>query len=113
MKFNDIEIPPEKLLEYCLNSEHPEGCHKARIFKVALGIEKHTSEKLVELLHESVHLGNAEFQFDDKFGKYYHIDYQVQGLHQKEILRSLWIVPHVQTKARLFSCYVKSRKEKR
>ncbi len=113
MIFSEVEIPIDKLLEYCLNPDHPEGCHKARIFNAALGIEKHTSEKLIELLYESVKTRRAEFQFEDTFGKYYRIDYQVEGLHQKESLRSLWLVPHDQTKARLVSCYVKSRKEKR
>jgi hypothetical protein len=29
-----------KLRDYCLNSTHPEGKHKARVFKEKLGIRK-------------------------------------------------------------------------
>lgn len=31
-------IDRKKLSDYCLNLEHPDGQHKARVFKTALGI---------------------------------------------------------------------------
>lgn len=34
------EIPPAKLPEYALSSEHEEGRHKARVFAAALGIRR-------------------------------------------------------------------------
>ncbi|MDX6494137.1 MAG: hypothetical protein QOE17_123, partial [Gaiellales bacterium] len=31
-------VPAEKLVDYCLDPEHPQGTHKARVFLSALGI---------------------------------------------------------------------------
>ena len=33
-----VEI--DKIVDYCLNLEHPEGKHKARVFKSALGLNR-------------------------------------------------------------------------
>ena len=35
-----------KLRDYCLNSRHPEGRHKARMFRATLGMEREDAEEL-------------------------------------------------------------------
>ena len=37
---NRFKIDIKKLSDYCLNSAHPVGKHKARVFNAALGIGK-------------------------------------------------------------------------
>ena len=43
-------IPIEKLLGYCLNSEHSKGKHKARVFKSVLGITADNVDELIRLI---------------------------------------------------------------
>jgi hypothetical protein len=33
-------VPKDKLYDYALCAEHPEGAHKARVFSSALGIDR-------------------------------------------------------------------------
>lgn len=111
MKLLDAEIPLEKLIEYCLNPDHPEGRHKARVFQRALGIDQNRANDLHDLLRAAISNEEAEFIFEDRFGKYYRIDYQVEGLRGAEILRSYWIMPVGRKLARLVTCFVRGRKE--
>lgn len=39
-----------KLRDYCLNPEHPEGKHKARLFVAALGMTEANAEPLHDAL---------------------------------------------------------------
>lgn len=40
-------VPIEKLTNYCLNSEHPYGKHKARVFKSALNLGIEDTETVI------------------------------------------------------------------
>ncbi|MBS4029500.1 MAG: hypothetical protein KGZ58_12800 [Ignavibacteriales bacterium] len=111
MKLSDVYISVEKLKEYCLNNEHSEGKHKARIFKTTLDIDENNVEELVTLLEESCKQNDAEFIFENRFGKHYRIDYEVQGLFKKEMLRSFWMIPQNTTEARLISCFIHKKKK--
>ena len=48
-------ISIEKLRNYCLNNEHPIGKHKAKVFKILLGIEKSDAEALKDLILEGIY----------------------------------------------------------
>jgi hypothetical protein len=50
MKLTDVEIPLDKLYEYCLNPEHPRGGYKAILFEQTLGISRKNADVLYELL---------------------------------------------------------------
>ncbi|WP_369750949.1 DUF6883 domain-containing protein [Calothrix sp. PCC 7507] len=39
---------------YCLNPEHPEGKHKARVFKSALNLDLNDAEELQTILLQAV-----------------------------------------------------------
>ncbi|MFI3118633.1 MAG: hypothetical protein QX203_01470 [Methylococcaceae bacterium] len=43
-------IDIEKLRDYCLSTQHPEGRHKARVFLSALEITSSDADKLREIL---------------------------------------------------------------
>jgi len=47
-----VEI--EKIAGYCLNPEHPEGKHKARVFKSALNLDLDNAEELQAALLQAV-----------------------------------------------------------
>lgn len=39
-------VGPEKLVDYCLNPEHPRGKHKARVIATALGFTAENADEL-------------------------------------------------------------------
>jgi hypothetical protein len=45
MKLTDVEIPLDKLYEYCLNPEHPRGGYKAILFEQTLGISRKNASR--------------------------------------------------------------------
>jgi hypothetical protein len=44
----------EKLRNYCLNPDHPEGKHKARVFREKLGFTDKDAERLRQLILEAI-----------------------------------------------------------
>ena len=58
-------IDDQKLVGYCLNPEHPEGRHKARVFYSALGLSQSDWPLLKEALlhaveHETVEVAGGK-----------------------------------------------------
>ena len=99
-------IDVRKLREYCLNSEHPRGQHKARVFKRALGWTVADAEGLHRKLQEAVGTEDAIFLGADDYGQRYALDFTVQGASGGVTLRSLWLVRHGEDFPRFASCYV-------
>jgi hypothetical protein len=110
MKLTDVEIPLDKLYEYCLNPEHPRGGYKAILFEQTLGISRKNADVLYELLQKVVKETDAQLVRSDKFGDYFRIDYELDGIRGKETLRSTWMIPKGSQRARLISCFIKRRK---
>lgn len=89
---SDVIIPDGKLEDYCLNPFHPDGKHKAKVFEKALGITQSNSTKLKKLVLESAKYGEVTKEQHTEYGKIYRVEYKVQGIKQKEILCTLWII---------------------
>ena len=60
--FQKVIIPESKLSGYCLNSEHKDGQHKARVFRAALGLTAENSDELRNALLQATINYEAEFQ---------------------------------------------------
>jgi hypothetical protein len=60
MVFDDIYIDIRKLRDYCLNSQHPVGKHKARVFSSQLGIVRGDAGLLKEAISEKIKHAVAE-----------------------------------------------------
>jgi hypothetical protein len=99
-----IEIA--KLRDYCLNSDHPRGRHKARVFAAALGITAHHAEALQGALLEAARTGETKATDQDEYGQRYVVDLTMQGLGGTAMVRSSWIFKNGEDFARLTSCYV-------
>jgi hypothetical protein len=110
MKLVNAEISEIKIYDYCLDTEHPDGEHKARVFKAALGIDRTNAEKLFKLLNESLNSEDATFLREDEFGRHFSIEHEVEGLKGKEILRSLWVIRRGEEFPRFVSCFVKRKR---
>jgi hypothetical protein len=53
-------VPKEKPHDYVLNPDHPQGRHKARVFKSMLGIERQHAEVLAEIIIASLSRAAAQ-----------------------------------------------------
>jgi hypothetical protein len=94
-----------KLRDYCLNPNHDDGKHKARLFATILGMTAEDAEALRETLLEVVITHEAKAGRVDEFGQRYSIDFTIQWKGKSAILRSGWIVEHNSAIPRLTTCY--------
>lgn len=100
-------IDIEKLRDYCLSSQHPEGRHKARVFLSALGMTASDAEGLRTLLLSEAKQSNvAHMTGADKYGCRYSIDSVISWGSRSAQVRSAWIVKSGEDFPRLTSCYV-------
>lgn len=99
-------VPLEKLVDYCLNPEHPRGRHKARVFAAALGITAAEAEDLRRALLAAAAAQDAIPGEIDAYGERFVIDLQLTGPGGSVAIRSLWIIRTGENVPRLTSCYV-------
>lgn len=94
-----------KLRDYCLNTKHEDGKHKARLFSSILGMTADNAEELRQILLEIVQTQAARLGRQDEFGQRYTVDFQIEWQNRSAILRSGWIVEHGSEFPRLTTCY--------
>jgi len=95
-----------KLRDYCLNSDHPRGKHKARLFSSILGLTDKDAEKLRSALLRAACNYEAIETMQDQYGKRYVVDFSMKTEKGQAIIRSLWIILVGEDFARLASCYI-------
>ena len=93
------------LRDYCLNPQHPEGKHKARLFVAALGMTDIDAESLRDALLQAVKSHGAALGRRDAYGQRYLIDFEFDWRGRRAILRSGWIIEHGPDTPRLTTCY--------
>ncbi len=94
-----------KLRDYCLNPEHREGKHKARLFLSALGMTVDNAEDLRQILLEIVRTTEVQLSRQDDFGQRYTLDFPVKWQNRSAVLRSGWIIENGSEVPRLTTCY--------
>ena len=94
-----------KLLEYCLNSQHPRGRNKARVF-ASVGIREADSEELRTALLAAAGGAEAELGVANVYGQRYIVDFDLVRQEGVVRIRSTWIVRIGDNLPRLTSCYV-------
>ncbi|MEY2978950.1 MAG: DUF6883 domain-containing protein [Prochlorotrichaceae cyanobacterium] len=99
-------ISREKLIGYCLNSEHNSGKHKARVFKAVLGITSQNVKQLEVLIQQAALEGEVIQQSQTPFGIQFKVDWPVSG-YENVILRTLWEITETQPNPRLISAFIK------
>lgn len=100
------EVDIAKLLEYCLNTEHPEGKHKARVFLTALGLGAKDAEELRQALLNAAQTMEAIRGARDKYGQRFLVDFAMRRDRHEARIRSAWIIRSGEDIVRLTSCYV-------
>lgn len=82
----------EKLRDYCLNTEHPKGKHKARVFTSALGLTAENAEELRDILLAAAQTYDAIATKQNDYGQYYIIDLTITRAGKQAVVRSSWII---------------------
>lgn len=102
------EVDIRKLTGYCLNTEHPQGGPKARVFRAFLGLTVADGELLRQKLIEAARTESAEPKAADQYGERYEIKFLMQGPNGNSAeITSGWIIDKGQDFPRLTSCYIK------
>ncbi len=99
-------VPIEKLRDYCLNKDHIEGKHKAKVFASALGMTADDAEDLQQLLLTAAKTREAELGMKNAYGQRYVLDFTIPGPFGPVAVRSTWIVRTTEKVPRLVTCYV-------
>jgi len=94
-----------KLHGYCLNPNHDDGKHKARLFASILGMTADAAEELRQVLLEVIQTQDARPGRRDEFGQRYTLDFAIEWQNRKATLRSGWIIEHGSDIPRLITCY--------
>jgi hypothetical protein len=94
-----------KLRDYCLNLEHDEGKHKARLFLSILGMTAENAEELRQILLEVVRSHKAQLGRLDEFGQRYILDFTLEWQDRSATVRSSWIIERDSNMPKLTSCY--------
>ncbi|AFY41355.1 DUF6883 domain-containing protein [Nostoc sp. PCC 7107] len=94
-----------KLLDYCLNTEHSTGKHKARLFSSILGISADDAEELRQILLEVVKTYEVQLGRCDEFGQRYTLDFSLEWKGRIALIRSGWIIENESNIPKLTTCY--------
>ena len=94
-----------KLLEYCLNPQHPRGRNKARVF-ASVGVREADAEELKVALVAAASGNDAQLGVANVHGQRYIIDFDLLRRGRVVRIRSAWIVRIGDDLPRLTSCYV-------
>ena len=94
-----------KLRDYCLNLEHDEGKHKARLFSASLGMKDENAEELRQILLEAVRTQEVSLGRRDEFGQRYILDFTLKWQNRSATIRSAWIIEQDSDIPRLTTCY--------
>lgn len=99
-------VPIEKLLDYCLNPNHPSGKHKARVFSSTLGITIETVDNLQLLIFRAAVEGEVVQQSSTEYGRLFKVDWAVPN-YDRVVLRTLWEITSETPHPRLVSAFIK------
>lgn len=94
-----------KLRDYCLNLEHDDGKHKARLFSSIMGMTTDDAEELRQILLEVVKTHEARLGRQDEFGQRYTLDFSIEWQNRNATLRSGWIIERGSEIPKLTTCY--------
>ena len=97
-----------KLRDYCLNPDHEDGKHKARVFASALGLSAADAPWLRDRLLSAA-FGEAQEVGRSRFGVLYMLECAVETAGGRAIVRSGWIVRAGEDFPRLATCFDKSK----
>ncbi len=104
----------EKLRDYSLNPNHPEGKHKARLFLDKLGFTTNDAPRLRNLVLEAILTSEAKEQPSSQYGRRFIVDFGIHAtvkyVQMTASVRSAWIIRNDEDFPRLTTCFVLPRR---
>jgi hypothetical protein len=102
----DVKQITDKLQTYSLNLNHPNGKHKARLFRAKLGITIDNQDFLITKLRKvAAHYQNFELTDSDQYGERYVAVFPMTTTTGTAKVLSAWIIRPGETYPRLTSVY--------
>ena len=98
-------IDIRKLRDYCLNPDHDEGKHKARLFSSVFGMKADNANELRQILLRVIKTQDARLGLRDKYGQRYILDFEMEWHRKRALVRSGWIIEHGSSIPRLTTCF--------
>lgn len=98
-------VPMEKLVNYCLNPDHPRGKDKARVFASVLGFTQNSASQLAALVQQAAVNGEVTKETITVFGRYYRVDWAIP-LRTDVALRTIWEIVTGEEIPRLVSAFI-------
>lgn len=105
--FEQSIIDTAKLRGYCLNSSHPEGRHKARVFFSALGIGPADADWLRDAILAAIRETEVSSTEQTPYGTRIDVDVVLERAGRSATVRTGWIVRKSDSIPRLATCFVK------
>jgi len=99
-------LDAQKLEDYCLDSDHPRGRHKARVFREALGIGQEGAAWLRAQLLDGARALEAIELTEDEFGTRWRVDVPLERQDRRVVIRTVWIVRTGEQVPRFITCWV-------
>jgi hypothetical protein len=103
---NEAILDIRKIEDYCLNSSHPRGRHKARVFREALGLLRSDTAWLRDVLLEAARFGEASPIAVNPWGTHWRLDATVRRQGRGAVVRTIWIVRTGESVPRFVTCWV-------
>ena len=103
-------INPNKLTGYALNTEHPQGSNKAKVFESALGFNQSNADDLMEQIYSNVSKYEAVIGAIDQYGQRFTVDIPITGPNGNTVnVRTGWIIKEGEDFPSLTTIYVKNK----
>ena len=100
-----------KIRDYCLNPDHPEGKHKARVFLNKLGVTKNDADHLRQLILEGILVADAIEESSIVYGRRFVADLSISSAQGAvlctAVVRTAWIIRNEEDFPRLTTCFVR------
>lgn len=101
---DNIRIDERKLTGYVLNLNHPEGRHKARVFRSSLGLTIADAPWLAQAIKLALPEARMELQSESEWGSIYRSDIRLHRGDRCAKVRTAWLCTGLES--RLITCFV-------
>lgn len=95
-----------KLEDYCLDSFHPRGKHKAKVFESALGLLRKDAPMLRDMILERIETSKCVEGSTDLHGARFSADLRITVGKRSAIVATAWMIRDGEDFARLTTCYI-------
>lgn len=104
--WESAQLDIAKLRDYCLDPGHPDGQHKARVLRAALGIRQEDARWLRDEILRQLPFAEVVSVRTDQFGARYNVDIKIRRQQKQAVIRTSWIVSAGNDGPRFITCRV-------